>query len=113
MARGRKFTEAFKLQVVQEYESGTALTALAKRHELHPNQILQWRRKVKNGELVDLAPQLRDKDKEIQKLRELVGKLALEIEFLKKNLPSKRTRRSESSSIISGPRVVPFEKGAS
>jgi transposase-like protein len=112
MARGRKFTEGFKLQVVAEYESGSTLSALAKKYQLHPNQVLDWKRKAHQGDLVDQTPQLRSKDKEIKELRELIGKLSLEIEFLKKTAPPKRRRKSEPSSIISGPKVVPLEKDA-
>lgn len=51
---------------------------------MHPNQILEWKRKAQRGDLADLSPQLRAKDREIKELRELIGKQALELEFLKK-----------------------------
>ena len=46
MARQRRyFSDQFKLQVVQELLSGTATQAqLARRYDLSPHLILQWRK---------------------------------------------------------------------
>ena len=41
MAKSRRtFGPAFKVQVVHEAEAGVPLVELARRHEVHPNQIL-------------------------------------------------------------------------
>jgi len=41
----RKFTPEFKTKVVLEALSERlTLTELAQKHELHPNQIIQWKR---------------------------------------------------------------------
>ncbi len=114
MGKPRQFSQDFKLQVLRDYESGNStVAALSKKFNIHPSLIFLWKKKFQAGQLNQDAVEFRKKDKEIQQLRELVGKQALEIEFLKKTIASKPMKRSASLSVISGPRIVPSEKDVS
>ncbi len=54
MAKRRKFTAAFKARVAQEALRGDrTVKQIAARHDLHPNQVSQWKKKAGEG-LVDL-----------------------------------------------------------
>ncbi len=46
MASRRRFSKAFKRQVVEEYLSGDISQAqLARKYDLAPHQIIQWRKR--------------------------------------------------------------------
>jgi transposase len=54
--RRRKWTVAEKLSIVEEScLSGARVTDVARRRGLHPNQVHQWRRQARMGELVRSA----------------------------------------------------------
>ena len=56
MAGGRKFSKAFKSQVVEEYLAGEATQAqLARRYGVSDNLIFQWRRRYAEGKLEEVA----------------------------------------------------------
>jgi transposase len=86
----RKFTPEFKVKVVIEsLKERDTLAVLAKRFELHPNQITAWRR-----EFLDRSPDL---FKEVgarsdasvadaERLYAQIGRLKVENDFLKKSL---------------------------
>ena len=89
----RILTREFKIQVVREAESGVSIAELARRYELHPNVIHQWRasyrknpesafpRGGRGGAAEDTAAARR-----VAELEQMVGKQAMEIAFLKKTL---------------------------
>lgn len=47
----RRFSEEFKLQVVQEVLSGERQASIARRHSVSANTILQWLKAYKTGRL--------------------------------------------------------------
>ncbi|MEQ8681932.1 MAG: transposase [Cyclobacteriaceae bacterium] len=85
----RKFTSKFKAQVaiaaLQERES---LAELAKRYELHPNQISIWKREFIEGSENAFGQKSKDEESpvDIEKLYQRIGELEMEKEFLKKSL---------------------------
>ncbi len=86
MAKHRTHSVEFKRQVSQEYLSGETLHGLAKRHDISRNLIRIWVEKFQAGALdEDLAAAdlLQDYEARIAALERLVGKQALEFEFLK------------------------------
>ncbi|MER9965152.1 transposase [Mesorhizobium sp. M0045] len=76
----------FKRQVAQEYLSGETLHGLAKRHDLTRNLIRVWVRKYEQSAFDDdaqAADMIQEYKARIAALERLVGKQALELEFLK------------------------------
>ena len=84
----RKFSSKFKTQVALEAQSERfTLSQLAEKHQLHPNQISQWKHQfLQNAELVfekgTKSPQQKADD-EKDKLLKTIGKLKVENDFLK------------------------------
>lgn len=115
MARHRTHSLEFKRQVAQEYLGGETLHGLAKRHDLSRNLIRIWVQRYEAGALdedavaADLVEQY---EARIAALERLVGKQALELEFLKGALKSAPRQRSAPTSVIIGPPVSPSPKDA-
>jgi transposase-like protein len=96
--------------VVQEHLSGEeSLHGLAKRHDVCRNLIRVWIEKFEAGafdEDQEAASLLQDYQAKIAALERKVGQLTMELDLLKKGQRFARRPRSESSSIVSGPRTV-------
>ena len=110
MARHRTHSIAFKKQVAQEYLAGESLHGLARRHKVSRNLIRIWVTKYEAGEYdedVEAADRLQEYEARIAALERLVGKLTLENDFLKGASRSRRSQRSATTSVISGPVAHP------
>ena|SRR5438552_723117 len=83
MVKHRTHSIEFKRQVVQEFLGGETPHALAKRHGISRNLIKIWVAKYEAGGLDSEADVLADYEARIAALERLVGKLALENEFLR------------------------------
>jgi transposase len=115
MARHRSHSIAFKRQVAQEFVSGETLHSLAKRHDLSRNLIRLWVQKYEAGafdEDATAADMMQEYEARIAALERLVGKQALELEFLKGALRSAPRPRSAPTSVIAGPAACPSPKDA-
>jgi len=115
MARHRIFSIAFKRQVVQEFIDGETLHSLARRHELSRYLIRIWVRKYEEGafdEDMGAADLLREYEARIAALERLVGKQALELEFLKGAARKTPQPVSGTTSVIVGPLACPSQKDA-
>ena len=89
MKNRRKFTAAFKAKVaIEALRERESLSSLSSKYELSHEQISKWKREfLEKSELVfTLEEPERKVEKEIQKLKEIIGNLHVENEFLKKNL---------------------------
>ena len=116
MATQRRYSIEFKRQVVQEFLSGESLHALAKRHGISRNLVRIWAAKAEAGEFDDdlaAASMLQEYEARIGALERLVGKLALENEFLKGASRHVRQPTSATTSVIAGPVVSRSLKDAS
>lgn len=87
----RKFTAKFKTKVVLEALSERyTLAELAERHQLHPNQISQWKSQfLSNAELVFQKGTKSPKEQaenEKDQLLKMIGQQKVEIDFLKNAL---------------------------
>ena len=115
MARHRTHSIEFKRQIAQEYVAGETLHALAKRHDLSRNLIRIWVTKLETGAFDDdarAADMLGGYEAKIAALERMVGRQALEIEFLKGALKSAPWPRSAIASFTAGPLVSPSRKDA-
>ena len=109
MAKHHTYSIEFKRQVAQEYIAGETLHALAKRHDVSRNLIRIWVAKYEAGTFEDdarAADLLREYEAKIAALERMVGRQALEIEFLKGALRSAPRPRSVNTSVIAGPAGV-------
>lgn len=88
----RKFSADFKAKVVLEaLKERNTIEEIARKHELHPNQITIWKKEFLanaaaafgggNGE-----DERKEKEAETEKLYEQIGRQKVEIEWLKKKL---------------------------
>ena len=96
MAKSRRtFGPAFKVQVVHEAEAGVPLVELARRHEVHPNQIHRWVHQYRQyGEDVFRHGRrngTQTNDAHIAELEQTIGQLTMENRFLKELLQRLRT----------------------
>lgn len=94
----RRFTPAFKLQVVREIEAGKPTAQAAREHRLHPNLIYRWKRQYRNDgarafAARDAAPSDEAKTAELERL---IGQLTIENSFLKNVLARLEAKRSGS-----------------
>ena len=110
MARNRTYSIDFKRQVALEYLGGEALLRLSKRHDVSRNLIRIWVEKYEAGEFdeeVEAADLLREYKAKIDALERLVGRQALEIEFLKGAKKNEARRRSAPTFAVAGPSACP------
>jgi transposase len=115
MARHRSHSVAFKRQVAQEFMAGDTLHGLAKRHDLSRNLIRLWVQKYEAGafdEDATAADMIQEYEARIAALERLVGKQALELEFLKGAQRLGARPRSAPMSVIAGPAASPSRKDA-
>ena len=86
MAKHRSHSIEFKRQVAQEFIAGETLHGLAQRHDVSRNLIRIWVAKYDAGafdEDARAADLLQVYEAKIAALERLVGRQALELEFLK------------------------------
>ena len=94
MSKRRTHSPEFKARVAMEAISGRkTMQEIAADHAIHPIQVSQWKRQLLDGasELFTRANKSKDKDENQAKEAELfqqIGKLQMELEWLKKNLNS-------------------------
>ena len=115
MARHRSHSNEIKRQDAQEFIAGETLYALARRHDVSRNLIRVWVRKLETGAFDDdarAADLLQEYEAKIAALERMVGKQALEIEFLKGALRNASRPRSAIASVVAGPTASPSPKDA-
>ena len=115
MARQRSHSIEFKRQVAQEFVAGETLYGLAKRHDLSRQLIRVWVEKYETGGLdedAQAADLLKEYEAKIALLERMVGRQAVEIEFLRGAVKNAARPRSATTSVIAGPTVSPSQKDA-
>lgn len=85
----KSYSAAFKAKVALEAVKGErSLSELASKYEVHPNQIGQWRKALLAGlpEVFSDKRRKQDEDTEQEKTRlyEEIGRLKVELDWLKK-----------------------------
>ena len=115
MAKHRSHSLEFKRQVAQEFIAGETLHGLAQRHDVSRNLIRIWVAKYEAGafdEDAGAADLLQEYEARIAALERMVGRQALELEFLKGAAQSAPLLRSAPTSVITGPVASPSPKDA-
>ena len=88
MTTRRKFTSKFKTKVVLELlKERSSLAELAQKYELAPQQLSNWKREFLNGAEDVFEKGRKNKkapaDEEKDQLLKTIGKLKVEVDFLK------------------------------
>ena len=115
MAGQRSHSIAFKRQVAQEFIAGESLYALSKRHDISRQLIRVWVERYEAGALdedAQAADLLKEYEAKIAALERMVGRQAVEIEFLKGAVKNTARPRSATTSVIAGPAVSPSQEDA-
>ena len=115
MAKHRVHSNEFKRQVAAEHAAGETLYGLSRRHDVFGNLIRVWVAKAEAGEFdeeIEASNLLSAFEAKIAALERLVGRQALELEFLKGALKQGRPSRSASASVITGPPASASPKAA-
>jgi len=115
MARHRTHSIEFLRQVAQEFLAGETLHGLAKRRDICRNLIRVWVQKYEAGDFdedAQAADLLQQYEARIAALERLVGRQALELEFLKGAAKSAPRPRSGTISVVVGPRASVSQKHA-
>ena len=91
MAKRRQFSAEFKAKVALEALRGELTVAeLAKKHEVHPNMIAGWKRRLTEEAAGLFARGRGDQDQaseaQVKELHAKIGQLTVEADFLKKGL---------------------------
>jgi transposase-like protein len=116
MARYRTFNVAFKRQVAQEFLTGESLNSLSRKYDIARNLIRIWVLKHEGGEFepeFEHDNRLKAHEVKIAGLERMVGKLTMELEFLRGVARTPTSRRREPTSIVIGPVVSPLDEDAS
>ena len=114
MAKHRIHSIEFKRQVALDFIAGETLHGLAKRHDISRNLIRIWVKKLEAGafdEDARAADLLQEYEAKIAALERMVGRLALEIEFLKGALKSVPRPRSASTFRLHRPYGISVAEG--
>ena len=86
----RRFTAEFKARVALEaLKEHKTIAQLAAQHGVHPNQISQWKRQLKEQAAAAFGTDGLSEEqveKEKAKLFEQIGRLKVEVDFLRKKL---------------------------
>lgn len=93
MSEGRrKYTREFKVNVVEAYESGKSVAELTREYDVHANLVYKWAQEYRNdptgafrGTSVGSENDA-TKERRISELEQMIGRLTMEVEFLKKAL---------------------------
>ena len=84
----RRFTAAFKSKVALEAIKGLkTISEIASEYEVHPNQVSQWKRQLRDGledVFTDPRRSNRSEEKEKDRLYQEIGRLKVELDWLKK-----------------------------
>jgi transposase len=114
--RHRRHSIALKRMIVEAYLGGEPLLALSEKFDICRHLIRSWVEKYELGEFddehvrTDLVPEY---EARIAALERLVGKQALEIEFLRGARMQRPSPRNGTMSVVTGPSASPSEGGAS
>ena len=85
MRAQRKFRPEFKRQVVEELLGGISTPAqIIRRYEISSGLLYHWKRQYAKGGFGNPPDQTAALEERVRQLEQLVGKLTLENEFLKK-----------------------------
>ena len=93
----RKYTREFKVNVAQAYESGKSVAELTREYDIHANLIYKWAQEYRNNATGSFRGSMNGsgdstvQERRISELEQMIGRLTMEVEFLKKTLKHAET----------------------
>ena len=114
MRERRRFSVAFKRQVVEELLSRAAsLAQLSRRLAVSSGLILHWKKRYEAGGLTE-GPSSNERElrSRVEQLERMVGRLTMENDLLKKAVEYTVRRRKESSLLLTGRNLAAPRGGA-
>lgn len=104
MKARRTYSIAFKKQVVEELLSGSAtMGQLSRRYEISTGLIGYWKKGYTEGKLVEgKSANVKSLEAKIRDLEQMVGRLTMDNELLKKAMEHTLQKRRENSLPITG-----------
>ena len=114
MRSKRTYSVAFKRQVIEELLSGSAtLGQLSRRYEISSGLIGYWKNRYLEGKLIEgKAANVRALEAKIKDLEQMVGRLTMDNELLKKAMEYSLQRRKENSLPITAKNLEGSNGGA-
>lgn len=79
--RKSRFTEAQIVAIVREYDAGTPVGELARRHGIHSNTIRLWKSKYAGMEVADVV-RLKELEAENTRMHRIIAKLTLKVDAM-------------------------------
>jgi len=114
--RRRHWSAEQKRAMVEEAElPGNSISSVARKYEVHPNQLFTWRRLMQEGALVaarseeSVVPlsEVRQLRSQIRELQRLLGKKTMEVEILKDAIEIAREKKLISRMSLPGKDSTP------
>ncbi len=105
MKSQRRFRPEFKRQVIEELLSGMSSPAqIIRRYEISSGLLYHWKKQYARGAFENPPDQTVALEERVRQLEQLVGKLTLENEFLKKAVQRslEAPQRNGNSSVLTG-----------
>jgi transposase len=114
MRAKRNYSVAFKRQVVEELLSGSATTGqLSRRYEISSGLIAHWKNRYLEGKLIEgKSANVKALEAKIKDLEQMVGRLTMDNELLKKAMEYSLQKRRENSLPITGKNLEGSNGGA-
>ncbi len=104
MSKERKrFSREFKIKIVEAYQSGVSAVELSRQFEVHPNVIYSWSREYRQDPTHAFESNRDQRDssgadeQRVAELERMIGRLAMENEFLKKALTHAKSILSKTN----------------
>lgn len=86
--RKSRFTEAQIIAIIREYDAGTSVAELARKHGIHANTIRLWKSKYNGMEVADVV-RLKELEADNGRMQRIIAKLTLKVdameELIRKN----------------------------
>jgi putative transposase len=79
--RKSRFTEAQIVAIVKEYDAGTSVAELARKHGIHANTIRLWKSKYNGMEVADVV-RLKELEAENAQMQRIIAKLTLKVDAM-------------------------------